>query len=184
MTDPNSVFQSEAYRQRISEGVARARSEGKIDTVEASAKRRETNKKTWSDSDLRRRHAEKLMTRWKELGYFPWEFKERQVVSALELKLKASLEAQGYKHSLDREHPRVGNYTPDFLDEQNKRIIEIYGDYWHCNPNHPRYGDPTFVHPELKMTSAQRWTKDARRIKELEDNGYTVRVIWESDVLS
>ena len=24
---------------------------------------------------------------------------------------------------------------PDFLDVDNKKIIEFYGDYWHCNPN-------------------------------------------------
>jgi G:T-mismatch repair DNA endonuclease (very short patch repair protein) len=183
MADPNSVFQSEAYRQRISAGVAKARAEGKIDTLEASARRLKTNKETWADPELRRRHAVKLEARWKELGYFPWEFKERQAVSSLELKLKSSLEAQGYKHSLDREYPRVGRYTPDFLDEQNMRIIEIYGDYWHCNPTHPRYGDPSFVHPELGMTSAQKWVKDERRVKELEEAGYTVRVIWESEIL-
>ena len=58
MSDPNSVFQSEAYRRRLSEGVARARSAGKIDTTEASAKRRKAIKKAWLDpicvDDMRR----------------------------------------------------------------------------------------------------------------------------------
>lgn len=181
MKKPDSVFQSEGYRKRLSEGVARARAQGKIDTPEAIERRRETLIATWSDLELRRQHASILAARWEELGYYPWEFKERQAVSALELRLKPELELRGFKHSLDRDHPRIGSYTPDFVDETGKRIVEVYGDYWHCNPKHPRYGDPDFVHPELGMTSKEKWEKDAKRISYFQELGYEVNIVWESD---
>lgn len=63
MKKPDSVFQSEEYRKRLSEGVARARAQGKIDTPEAIERRRKALIMTWSNPELRRQHASTLAAR-------------------------------------------------------------------------------------------------------------------------
>lgn len=77
------------------------------------------------------------------------------------------------------ENSKVGKYKPDYINEETKHIIEIYGDYWHCNP---KMFDPNFYHSQLKMTAKEKWKKDNERISELEKLGYTVTIIWESEI--
>ena len=74
---------------------------------------------------------------------------------------------------------RVGSYKPDYLSEDKKHIIEVYGDYWHCNPK--IYSDD-FIHPYYKMTAKERRTLDEKRKQYLESLGNTVTVVWESDL--
>lgn len=74
---------------------------------------------------------------------------------------------------------RVGNYKPDYLNEETKHIIEVYGDYWHCNPNN---FNPDFYHPQLKKTAKEKWEEDLKRKQVLESMGYQVTVVWESDL--
>jgi G:T-mismatch repair DNA endonuclease (very short patch repair protein) len=73
----------------------------------------------------------------------------------------------------------VGRYKPDYLNEKTKHIIEIYGDYWHCNPKN---FDPNFYHSRLKRTAKEKWEEDLKRKQVLESMGYQVTVVWESDL--
>ncbi len=61
----------------------------------------------------------------------------------------------------------------DFLLE-DKCVIEVQGDYFHCNPK--RY-------PDGPKNDRQRYTieKDSRKRQWLKDNGYRLLEIWESD---
>lgn len=59
-----------------------------------------------------------------------------------------------------------------------KKLIEFYGDYWHCNP---RIYDKDFWNTRLHMTSEEKWNFDKDRIKRFEENGYQVKIIWECD---
>lgn len=68
-------------------------------------------------------------------------------------------------------------YVVDFLLNDNI-IIELYGDYWHCNP---KLYDKNYYHKNLKMTAQDKWIKDKKRITTLETLGYRVFIIWESD---
>ena len=78
-------------------------------------------------------------------------------------------------------HPnkRVGVYKPDYLNEKTKHIIEVYGDYWHCNPN---IFSPDFYHSRLKKTAEEKWQADTQRKEYLESLGYSVTIVWESDL--
>lgn len=76
---------------------------------------------------------------------------------------------------------KIGRYYPDYVNKDTKHIIEIYGDYWHCNPN---LFSSDYYHSQLKMTAKEKWIKDAERIAELEKFGYTVTIIWESEIKS
>ena len=74
---------------------------------------------------------------------------------------------------------QISFYNVDFVDEELKHIIEVYGDYWHCNP--AKYEDD-FVHPYFKMTALAKRTLDIERVEYLTSLGYTVTIIWESDL--
>lgn len=74
---------------------------------------------------------------------------------------------------------RVGKYKPDYLNVETKHIVEIYGDYWHCNP---KTFDPDFYHSQLKKTAKEKWKEDQERKQVLESMGYRVTVVWESNL--
>jgi G:T-mismatch repair DNA endonuclease (very short patch repair protein) len=66
-----------------------------------------------------------------------------------------------------------------FVDKTTKHIIEVYGDYWHCNP---KVYDDNYIHPYYKMTAQQKRKLDEERKQYLESLGYYVTVVWESDM--
>ncbi len=74
---------------------------------------------------------------------------------------------------------QISYYNVDFVNKETKQIIEIHGDYWHCNPS--IYPDD-FVHPYFKMTAKERRKLDEQRKQYLESLGYSVTVVWESDL--
>lgn len=65
----------------------------------------------------------------------------------------------------------------------NGKIIEFYGDYWHCNPNEKRFV-PSYYHPYLKMTAEEKWDFDRRRIEKIKNAGYEVKIVWEHEYMS
>lgn len=80
----------------------------------------------------------------------------------------------GYENNI-----QICHYNVDFLNKETKHIIEIYGDYWHCNPK--IYADD-FIHPYFKMTAKERRNLDKLRVEYLEAIGYSVTIVWESDL--
>ena len=74
---------------------------------------------------------------------------------------------------------QISKYNVDFVNRNSKHIIEIYGDYWHCNP---KIYDDNFIHHYFKMTAKERRRLDEERVKYLESLGYKVTIIWESDL--
>lgn len=78
-----------------------------------------------------------------------------------------------------KQNRQIGKYTVDFVKEETKEIIEYHGDYWHCNPNlYP----PTYFNSSIGMTAEEKWKYDESRKKYLENKGYSVKVIWESEL--
>lgn len=74
---------------------------------------------------------------------------------------------------------KIGKYKPDYVNKDTMSIIEVYGNYWHCNPN---MFEADFYHPQLKKTAKEKWDLDSQRIQYLESLGYDVTIIWESDI--
>lgn len=62
----------------------------------------------------------------------------------------------------------------------DNKVIEFYGDYWHCNPRDKRFV-PEYYHPYLKMTAYEKWEFDKNRVERLKNAGYDVMVVWEMD---
>jgi G:T-mismatch repair DNA endonuclease (very short patch repair protein) len=74
---------------------------------------------------------------------------------------------------------KIGKYKPDYVNESKKHIIEVYGDYWHCNP---KLFNKDFYHPQLKKTAEEKWLLDLTRQQYFESLGYTVEIIWEDEL--
>jgi G:T-mismatch repair DNA endonuclease (very short patch repair protein) len=60
----------------------------------------------------------------------------------------------------------------------NNKIIECYGDYWHCNPI--KY-DYQYYHSQLRKTAQDIWKYDEEKNNLLEKHGYNVYIIWEKE---
>ena len=56
----------------------------------------------------------------------------------------------------------IDRFNPDFIDEKNKKIVEMYGDYWH----------------NLKSYKE----RDLRRLKAYKKAGYALLIIWEHEL--
>jgi hypothetical protein len=70
------------------------------------------------------------------------------------------------------------NISSDIYIPSKNKIIECYGDYWHCNPLKYK---PSFYHKNLKMTAKEIWYRDEMRILEIKKAGYDVEILWEKD---
>lgn len=55
----------------------------------------------------------------------------------------------------------IGNRIPDIINIKEKKIIELYGDYWH---------------------SMETVEEHENRMKTYEDNGYNAIVVWEREL--
>ena len=64
-------------------------------------------------------------------------------------------------------------------------VFEFYGDHWHCHPD--QFPDEDAVHPTVKdkdgnpMSVKDIRARDHQRVQDLQDNGFTVEIIWEKD---
>jgi hypothetical protein len=63
-----------------------------------------------------------------------------------------------------------------FIPSKNK-IVECFGDYWHCNPSKC---SNSYYNKLVHMTAEDIWAKDNGRIKLLESCGYVVEILWEN----
>lgn len=74
---------------------------------------------------------------------------------------------------------RDAQKSVDVYIPSTKTIIEVYGTYWHCDP---RKYTSDYYNKSLKLTAQEIWDRDTKRKNFLESLGYTVKVLWESDV--
>ncbi len=72
----------------------------------------------------------------------------------------------------------IDKYNVDFLVE-DKYIIEVYGDFWHCNPQKYSYD---FFNRGKKKTAAQIWKRDECRKTHFESLGFKFLSLWESEI--
>jgi hypothetical protein len=72
----------------------------------------------------------------------------------------------------------VDRYICDIFIPSLNLIIELFGDYWHCNPN--RYSEE-YYHTIKKKTSKEIWEQDEIRVDIIKNYGYNLEVIWEYD---
>lgn len=72
-------------------------------------------------------------------------------------------------------------YFFDFLIKDTNLILEINGDYWHCNPE--LYSPNDVVNYSFgKFVAKEIWEKDANKRRAAEAKGFVVLYIWENDI--
>lgn len=76
--------------------------------------------------------------------------------------------------------PDVGKSVDIYIPSRNK-IIEYFGDYWHCNPI--KY-EEDYYHTQVHKTAKEIWKSDKDRVDELIKSGYGVDIVWEKDLKS
>ena len=78
---------------------------------------------------------------------------------------------------------KIGPYRVDGFYSELSTVFEFYGDYWHCHPD--QFPDENIVHPTIKdkdnnpMTVKDIRTRDQQHVRDLQDKGHTVEIIWE-----
>lgn len=84
---------------------------------------------------------------------------------------------QKYTDALLEEYLPDVQKSVDIYIPSEKKIIECFGDYWHCNPD--RYA-PDYYNGLTHRTAQQTWDDDTKRIELFKQNGYKVEIIWEN----
>ena len=93
-----------------------------------------------------------------------------------------NLEIQSAFHGGEK---KIGPYKVDGFCSNLNTVFEFYGDYWHCHPD--QFPNENVVHPTVKgkddnpMTVKDIRARDQQRVRDLQDKGYTVEIIWEKD---
>ena len=151
-------------------------------------------KNTWSKGKKRPEHSKLMKVKMKEVwaNYTPNKLKERHDhlmkigrpgrISKLHLNFKNKLEDNGILGFKTESYIKSLHISVDELNEDKKIIIEIFGNYWHANP--AMYESTDEFNFNKVLTASEIWEKDKSRISKLEALGYTVIVVWESDIVS
>jgi len=75
----------------------------------------------------------------------------------------------------------IENKNPDFINIEQKKVIELFGDYWRCNS--PRFTDDDIIIRFGKTLLVKDiHSEDRERIKLFSDCGYQTLVVWESEL--
>lgn len=81
------------------------------------------------------------------------------------------------KFIFDKKYNRVYKY--DLTNNDNKKILEINGTFWHCKPE---LYESSYIHPVKKIAASEIWDYDKRKKEIAEFYGYEVLTIWEDDL--
>lgn len=166
------LWKQEDYRNKIIVGVSKPRKE--------SFKKEQSERvKQWYADNPKQREirSSKMKESW-ETGKIIYN-KHNTNRSKTEIKFFNDLE--NIITCKEKQVIKIGNkwYMPDIFIKKDGIIIEYFGDFWHANPN--IYKSDDIVHH--KYTAQDIWDYDNKRQKELEDYGYKVWIVWESEYL-
>ena len=87
-----------------------------------------------------------------------------------------------YFGELNHEYGCETNQNFDFVIKDNKKIIEFNGDRFHANPALYKANDIPLSF--LKLYAAEIWENEKIKIEKAKNNGYNIKVVWESEYLN
>lgn len=144
----------------------------------------ESIKKSKGYADFCDKRSKRMEKVWENYDDTQKEFILKQLIQAKETyrsklcdEIKAAIVKAGMTGFISEEY--FNGYFPDEINYEKKLILEINGDYFHCNPRD--FHDPEQYLSFLKCRVKDRWEHDAKRTAKLESLGYRVLIIWESD---
>lgn len=112
---------------------------------------------------LKQLRAESIAKLWSEYGNHK---------SGLELKFDKILDDLGIDYT-DQFHS--GRYCFDYRIHGTKILIEVDGNYWHCNPN-------IYTEGPINQVQEVNVIRDQLKDKYAEDKGFTLLRFWEDDI--
>lgn len=141
-------------------------------------------KKSEKYGEFCERRADRMKTVWTKYDDNKKEHILRRLIEAKEThrskfsdEVKTAMTAAGLTGFKSEEY--FEGYFPDEINYDKKLIVEINGDYFHCNPK--EFTDPEQYLPFLQCKVKDRWEHDKERTAKLESLGYKILIIWESD---
>lgn len=69
-------------------------------------------------------------------------------------------------------------FKVDGFDHETNTIYEFLGDYWHGNPKRFKSAD---LNKHVQKTFGTLWNESMQKISFLQENGYIINYIWESE---
>lgn len=100
-------------------------------------------------------------------------------ISKAEKEIMLFLDQNGIKY-IDQFIIKGSLLRYDFYLVEKNLIVEYYGDYWHGNPL--IYSEDRILgRGEKKYSARDKWISDQEKNNFAENNGYPVKIIWESD---
>jgi len=148
-------------------------------------------KQLWADPEYRLKRQEtenKLETkeRRSRASIRQWQKpKYRELMSKIGIRV-SKLQKQIYEICLLQYNDAIleyiipnSEYTVDIFIPSKNLILEVYGDYWHCNPE--KFNED-YYHSRLHCSAKEKWEKDKIRIDNLLALGYNIKILWEKEI--
>jgi len=138
-------------------GVAKPKPEGfgvgRVQSIETRDKMSKTSKNKWETGDIgdKKHYTSKL---------------EKTFANILDL---LNIKYQQFFYAKD-----IKAFYDFYIPESNT-IIEVDGDFWHCNPN-SKHSSPKYI------TQKNNIIKDSIKNQWASDNGYKLLRFWENDI--
>jgi G:T-mismatch repair DNA endonuclease (very short patch repair protein) len=140
----------------------------------------------WSDMDINEKNIRISIIKdarfkwWKSLSneerFSFLESLKDNYHSEIEEKISKLLNDSNIKH---KKQIWINRFSYDILID--KTILEINGDFWHCNPL--KYNE-NYFHPYMKKRAKDIWEKDKNKKINAENYGYKVLYLWEEFIIN
>lgn len=129
----------------------------------------EAQKKLWSNPKYKMKLSKERKNRYKDINYKTGWLKKMLFFLKIKpnnkefllFKILKTLKLKKYQYVGDGKF-LLGGFNPDFINIKDKKIIELYGDYWHNLENSKK--------------------RDKRRLKIYTRLGYQTLIIWEHEL--
>jgi len=82
-----------------------------------------------------------------------------------------------FNDELNKEYSPI----PDIWIPEKNLVIEIYGDYWHANPNMYKSEDIFYTY-DGKISAKDIWLRDDIRIKHIQNFNVFILLLWEQQI--
>ena len=96
-----------------------------------------------------------------------------------EIRVRSVLHKMGFRFRLHRNDLPS---RPDIVLPRHRKIIQVYGCFWHCHRgckiSHDPKSNTEYWTPKLARTVE----RDAKNLRMLEDLGWKVLILWECEV--
>lgn len=136
---------------------------------EHKAKIRELSAVRWSKPEEREKQSYRVISRLLENNH-------RNPKTKLEIMFQSFLESIGLKENIDFKYQhRVSTSIYDFLIFNKNILIEVDGDFHHCNPN-TKHKIPTY---DIQLKTVGN---DYKKNILAKDNGFKLLRFWETDI--